>query len=77
MAQLEQFSYDNKIVRNFGLAAAVFGIIGMLVGLWMALELVFPSLNLGLPWTTFASPSNQRKGVIFCGNIIIFKGLKG
>ncbi|MEZ5057990.1 MAG: cytochrome-c oxidase, cbb3-type subunit I [Saprospiraceae bacterium] len=53
MAQLEQFSYDNKIVRNFGLAAAVFGIIGMLVGLWMALELVFPSLNLGLPWTTF------------------------
>jgi cytochrome c oxidase cbb3-type subunit I/II len=53
MAQLEQFSYDNKIVRNFGIAAAVFGIIGMLVGLWLALELVFPSLNLGLPWTTF------------------------
>ncbi|HMR43538.1 MAG TPA: cbb3-type cytochrome c oxidase subunit I, partial [Saprospiraceae bacterium] len=54
MAQLEQFSYDNKIVRNFALASAIFGFIGMLVGLWAALELVFPSLNLDLPYTTFS-----------------------
>lgn len=53
MATLEHFNYDNRIVRNFGIATLVFGIIGMLVGLWLALELVFPTLNLGLPWTTF------------------------
>lgn len=53
MAQLEQFSYDNKIVRNFGIATVAFGVIGMLVGVWAALELVWPSVNLGLPWTTF------------------------
>lgn len=45
MSQIERFSYDNKIVRNFMYASVVFGIIGMLVGLTAALQLVFPSLN--------------------------------
>jgi cytochrome c oxidase cbb3-type subunit I/II len=51
--QIEQFSYDNKIVRAFAWAAAIWGIVGMLVGLILALQLVFPSLNLGIPQTTF------------------------
>jgi cytochrome c oxidase cbb3-type subunit I/II len=42
---LERFSYDNTVVRNFLIASVVFGIIGMLVGLTAALQLVFPSLN--------------------------------
>ncbi|WMJ73152.1 cytochrome-c oxidase, cbb3-type subunit I [Cytophagaceae bacterium ABcell3] len=37
--------YDNTIVRNFSIAAAVWGIIGMIVGLTAALQLVFPALN--------------------------------
>lgn len=53
MAQVEKFSYDNAIVRNFAYATIVFGLVGFLVGLWAALELVFPSLNLGIPETTF------------------------
>ena len=53
MAKLEQFSYDNAIVKKFAIASVVFGLIGMLVGLWAALELIFPSLNLGNPYTTF------------------------
>jgi cytochrome c oxidase cbb3-type subunit I/II len=44
-ATLERFSYDNTIVRNFLIATVVFGIIGMLVGLTIALQLVFPVLN--------------------------------
>ncbi|MDX1409351.1 MAG: cbb3-type cytochrome c oxidase subunit I, partial [Saprospiraceae bacterium] len=54
MAQnIEQFHYDNGIVRKFAYATVVFGIIGMLVGLWIALELVFPQLNGGISWLTF------------------------
>ena len=33
---LEKFNYDNKIVRNFALATIVWGLIGMTVGLLIA-----------------------------------------
>jgi cytochrome c oxidase cbb3-type subunit I/II len=42
---LEKFEYDNKIVRNFALATVVWAIVGMLVGLTIALQLPFPGLN--------------------------------
>ena len=45
--QLEKFSYDNKIVRNFAYATVIWSIVGMLVGVWVALLMVFPQLNLG------------------------------
>ncbi|MEP6676431.1 MAG: cytochrome-c oxidase, cbb3-type subunit I [Ferruginibacter sp.] len=44
--QVEKFSYDNKIVRNFAYATMLWGGVGMLVGLWVALQLVFPALNI-------------------------------
>ncbi|HMR90367.1 MAG TPA: cytochrome-c oxidase, cbb3-type subunit I [Saprospiraceae bacterium] len=53
MANLETFSYDNKIVRNFAYATVVFGVIGMLVGILAALQLVFPAMNLGFAETTY------------------------
>ena len=40
--QVENFYYDNKIVRNFAYATILWGVVGMLVGLWVSLELVFP-----------------------------------
>jgi cytochrome c oxidase cbb3-type subunit I/II len=40
--QVEKFYYDNKIVRNFAYATILWGVVGMLVGLWVSLELVFP-----------------------------------
>ncbi len=39
--EVEKFSYDNKIVRNFGYATIIWGVIGMLVGLIAALQLAF------------------------------------
>jgi cytochrome c oxidase cbb3-type subunit I/II len=45
MQQLERFQYDNRIVRNFAVATIIWGIVGMLVGLWVALLMVFPNLN--------------------------------
>lgn len=44
--QLEKFSYDNKIVKLFLIATVTWGVIGMLVGLFAALELVWPQLNI-------------------------------
>src|SRR5689334_24091347 len=44
---LEKFNYDNKIVRNFAVATIIWGIVGMLVGLWAALQIPYPSLNGG------------------------------
>ncbi|WP_298298613.1 cytochrome-c oxidase, cbb3-type subunit I [Hydrotalea sp.] len=51
--QLEKFYYDNKIVKMFAYATLFWGIIGMLAGLWAAIDLYYPAANLGLPYTTF------------------------
>jgi len=50
---LEKFQYDNKIVKAFVIAAVIFGLVGMLVGLTIATQLFFPQLNLNLQFTTF------------------------
>ncbi len=44
--ELQTFYYDNAIVRKFALATLFWGLIGMIVGLLIASQLVFPSLNL-------------------------------
>ncbi|MES2892360.1 MAG: cytochrome-c oxidase, cbb3-type subunit I [Bacteroidota bacterium] len=44
--QVEKFYYDNRTVKNFAFATLLWGAVGMLVGLWAALQLVFPSLNI-------------------------------
>ncbi len=51
--QVEKFSYDNTTVRNFIYATLIFGVMGMLVGMLVALQLVFPQLSFGIPYTTF------------------------
>lgn len=51
--QIEKFYYDNKIVKAFGLATIVFGIVGMLAGLWAAIQIYYPASSLNLPATTF------------------------
>ncbi|MEN9958054.1 MAG: hypothetical protein RLZZ474_298 [Bacteroidota bacterium] len=43
---LEQFSYDNKIVRNFAIATIIWGIVGMLVGVIIATQLFEPMANI-------------------------------
>jgi cytochrome c oxidase cbb3-type subunit I/II len=40
--EVQKFSYDNKIVKNFAYATIIWGITGMLVGLIVALQLAFP-----------------------------------
>jgi len=51
--ELERFNYDNKIVKWFTYATLLWGIVGMLVGVLAALQLVMPVFNFELPYTTF------------------------
>jgi len=50
---LEKFTYDNKLAKYFANATIFWGLVAFLVGLTAALELVFPSWNLGLQYLTF------------------------
>ncbi|SUJ04629.1 Cytochrome c oxidase subunit 1 [Sphingobacterium spiritivorum] len=71
--QLEQFNYDNKIVRNFGLATIIWGIVGMSVGLLVALQLVWPDMNFGIQYTTFGRVRPVHTNAVifaFVGNAI-------
>ena len=52
--EMEKFSYDNRIVRNFAIATMIWGVVGMLVGLLIAFQIYLPVLNFGLPYTTFS-----------------------
>ncbi|MCO5060701.1 MAG: cytochrome-c oxidase, cbb3-type subunit I [Kiritimatiellae bacterium] len=42
MSNIETFRYDNRIVRNFALATVIWGVVGFLVGLFIAIELFVP-----------------------------------
>ncbi|WOJ93902.1 cytochrome-c oxidase, cbb3-type subunit I [Congregibacter variabilis] len=52
-AALEHPVYNYKVVRQFAIMTVVWGIVGMFVGVYIAAEMVWPALNLGLPWTSF------------------------
>ncbi len=70
---VETFYYDNKIVRNFGFATIMWGIVGMLVGVIIAIQLYVPWLSFNLPWTTFGRlrPLHTNAVVFaFAGNAI-------
>ncbi len=54
MMQIETFKYDNKIVKYFTIATVLWSVVGMLVGLIIAVQLYVPALNLGIPYLTFS-----------------------
>ena len=69
----EKFYYDNKIVRNFAVATIIWGIIGMTVGLLIAMQLFKPALNMGSQYTTFGRIRPLHTNAVifaFVGNAI-------
>jgi len=46
-------TYSDGVIRQFSIMAVVWGVVGMLVGVIIASQLVWPELNLGLQWTSF------------------------
>jgi cytochrome c oxidase cbb3-type subunit I/II len=76
-ARTESFAYDDAIVRKFMLATLVWGVVGMLVGVIVALQLASPAFNLGLPWTSFGRLRPLHTNAVifaFAGNAI-FTGI--
>ena len=49
-----QEMYNDRVVRQFAVMAVVWGVVGMAVGLFIAAQLVWPSLNFDVPWLTFS-----------------------
>lgn len=65
--------YNDEIVRRFTLASVLWGVVGLLVGVIIALQLAFPVLNLGLPYTTFGRlrPLHTNAAIFaFVGNMV-------
>ncbi len=46
-------TYNYTVVRQFAIMTIVWGIVGMLVGVFIAAQLAWPALNFDLPWLTF------------------------
>ena len=46
-------TYEDGPVRAFALAAVLWGVVGMLVGVIIAAQLAWPDLNLGIPWLSY------------------------
>ena len=70
---IERFHYDNKIVKYFGAATIIWGVIGMLVGVLAATQLFLPEANLGNPYTTFGRIRPLHTNAVifaFVGNAI-------
>ena len=50
-ARAEQYNFD--IVRKFTIMTLVWGVLGMIAGLYIGSELAFPFLNFDIPEITF------------------------
>jgi len=53
MATTHSATYNDTVVRQFAIAAVVYGVIGMAVGVLIASQLAWPELNFGIPWLTY------------------------
>jgi cytochrome c oxidase cbb3-type subunit I len=45
--------YSDDVVRLFALAAVVWGVVGMLVGVFIAAQLAWPALNFDIAWLSY------------------------
>ncbi|WP_029036745.1 cytochrome-c oxidase, cbb3-type subunit I [Salinimicrobium xinjiangense] len=71
--ELQQFYYDNKIVKNFIYATLFWGVIGMTVGLLLAFLFLFPNLTDGISWLSFGRLRPLHTNAVifaFVGNAI-------
>ncbi|TDP84755.1 cytochrome c oxidase cbb3-type subunit 1 [Aquabacterium commune] len=53
MANSHSATYNDTVVRQFAVAAVVWGVVGMAVGVLIASQLAWPELNFGIPWLTY------------------------
>ncbi|MDT0690618.1 cytochrome-c oxidase, cbb3-type subunit I [Salegentibacter sp. F188] len=71
--EVQQFYYDNKIVKKFIVATMFWGIVGMSVGLLLAFMFLFPNLTDGISWLSFGRLRPLHTNAVifaFVGNAI-------
>ena len=67
-------NYNMEPVKFATIASLFWGIAGFSIGLIIALQLAFPALNLGLPWTSFGRLRPLHTSAVifaFGGNVLI------
>ena len=73
-AAVDMGRYDDDVIRLGVIATVFWGVAGFLVGLYIALQLAFPVLNLGLEYTTFGRLRPLHTSAVifaFGGNALI------
>src|SRR6056297_2211656 len=71
--EVQQFYYDNKIVKKFIYATLLWGIVGMSVGLLLAFMFIFPNVTDGISWLSFGRLRPLHTNAVifaFVGNAI-------
>jgi cytochrome c oxidase cbb3-type subunit I/II len=71
--EVQQFHYDNKIVKNFLYATMLWGVVGMSVGLLLAFMFLFPNMTDGISWLSFGRLRPLHTNAVifaFVGNAI-------
>ncbi|TXE17038.1 cytochrome-c oxidase, cbb3-type subunit I [Psychroserpens burtonensis] len=71
--EVQQFHYDNKIVKNFLYATMIWGVVGMSVGLLLAFMFLFPNMTSGISWLSFGRLRPLHTNAVifaFVGNAI-------
>ncbi len=66
--------YMDEVIRYGVIATAFWGVVGFLAGTYIAWQLAFPDLNLGLPWTSFGRLRPLHTSAVifaFGGNALI------
>ena len=53
MSAASAATFNYKVVRQFTVMTVVWGIVGMLVGVIIAAQLVWPELNFDVPWLSY------------------------
>ena len=61
----EQYNYD--VIRKFAIMTLVWGVVGMLAGVYIASELAFPVLNFDNPYITFGRLRPVHTGTVIFG----------
>ncbi|MFT3955379.1 MAG: cytochrome-c oxidase, cbb3-type subunit I [Piscinibacter sp.] len=66
--------YNDAVVRAFSLAAVLWGIVGMLVGVIIAAQLTWPELNLGISWLSYGRlrPLHTNAVIFAFGGCVLF-----
>jgi len=66
--------YSDTVVRLFALAAVLWGVVGMLVGVIIAAQLTWPELNLGIPFLSYGRlrPLHTNAVIFAFGGSVLF-----